>query len=162
VVWYAFRDPGDIIVSQMGLRDIGFDQALRMAGAAMVQLQNALQTPAIHLIPYRDIIDSPQACVFQMARSFGFILNVRERAAILESCTFEAKSAEVDRIRRGEGEVTEAVTGTRRIRSNPHTLVTDRHIQSGKLGRWRGELTPDQQAIVERQFAQFYRMFDGF
>ena len=40
-------------------------------------------------------------------------------------------------------------------------LINDRHIQSGATGRWKEELTQDQQDEVNRTFAEVIARF-GF
>ena len=162
VVWYAFRDPGDIVVSQMRLRDIGFDQALNMASAALADLNKAIQNPEIHLIPYATLLDAPQVYVFQMARSFGISLSSAEVEAVVAACSFEKNKEAVARLKAGQGNFKERDTGTRRMRSDPETLLTDRHIQSGQPGRWREELTDDQQRVIETSFKAYYEVFQGF
>ncbi len=39
------------------------------------------------------------------------------------------------------------------------TLINDRHIQSGASGRWRGELTEDQQKTINERFAPLLQRY---
>ena len=161
-VWYAFRDPGDIVVSQMGLRNIPFEPALKMTAAAVNQLNQAIQSPEVNLVPYGALMQDPEGHTFQIARSLGMLVKTSEIREVLDACSFERNKAEVERLDRGEGVFHEQHTQTRTIRSNPETLVTDRHIQSGKLGRWREELDEAQQARIEQSFAEYYKVLSGY
>jgi len=161
-VWYAFRDPGDIVVSQMGLRGVAFGTALKMATAAVNQLNQAIQSPELNLVPYGALLKDPEGHTFQIARSLGFLVSRQEIQEILDACSFDRNKAEVERLDRGEGTFHEQHTATRTIRSNPETLINDRHIQSGKLGRWREELDAEQQRVIEETFAEFYKQLGGF
>lgn len=176
--FFNFRDPRDVVVSQMQLHDIPLELAVEMTVIACQQLSKAATIPGVMLLPYEDIVQRPEALIFQMGMRLGLLLGRKtvddiarctgpERHRQLMSRLQESDSAgqdEPDRppagseagVPRDDGsppEVETVVAAGRAIRVDTTHLVTDRHIQSGRMGRWRTELTEPQQQIVCERFA---------
>jgi hypothetical protein len=156
--FFNYRDPRDVVVSQMQLHDIPFEIAAQMTTFAYKSLTCALAVPGIMFLPYDHIIDHAPALIFQMAAKIDILLNFRMVNQIAESTSSGQHQRTMNRLNRqtpstGSAEIGSLNTGARDIRYCKASLVTDRHIQSGRTGRWRDELTPDQQQHVCAIFA---------
>ncbi len=148
IVWYAFRDPGDILVSQMRWRDIDFEKALRMATASMNQFQKAVNDSNIRIVPYALLQKAPEAFIFQLGREMGKILNFGDIHSIIEACDISRNQKIIQEISEGQ--------------EHQDSLLAPGHIQSGKLGRWKEELSPQQQERVQNTFQNFYSLFPDY
>lgn len=192
--FFNFRDPRDVVVSQMNLHDIGFEDAVQMTITGFQSLKTVARFPGLMLIPYVDITEHAEPLIFQMGTRLGLLprrSTVQEIAratsaerhrslmpkappdapALPETTTSssldvsssqEKTSLTEDGIAphlAAEPAVETVRSGWRDIRMDRTHLLTDRHIQSGRSGRWRTELSqPQQQAVCER-FAPVIDLF---
>jgi hypothetical protein len=120
--------------------------------------------PGIVLIPYPHISEHPEALIFQMATRLGILLKPAELQAIAR----ETSADQHRRVMAGVQAATDTDAGMavaqlerRSIRYDEQRLITDRHIQSGRSGRWRDELDPLEQLQVNERFAPLVQVL-GF
>lgn len=156
--FFNYRDPRDVVVSQMRLHEVSCEQAVRMTRAAYENLGRAAGLRSILLIPYDHIRDHAEALIFQMAARLGILLNLQTVTAISEETSASSHARIMQALNdAGEsGDSRDAATintGLRDIRFDRKHLITDRHIQHGRSGRWRNELSSAQQVLVNRHFA---------
>lgn len=164
--FFSYRDPRDVVVSLMGLHDATFEEAVQMTARAYQHFSKAICLPGIMLIPYNHIVEQPESIIFQMATKLGILLDLQGVRDI-------AARTAIDRHRRimhetrqtpessGSERVVTVPTGTRQVRIDRLHYITDRHIQSGRHGRWREELEPWQQQAVQDRFARLVALL-GF
>ena len=153
---YSYRDPRDIVCSQMKLHQASFEKAVSMTEAACRNMFAALNLPGILPIPFYSITHHREAVVFQLAFYIGRMIGLGEVVEICDATSKEKFRAIMKKMEERGGEGAETVyTGRRHIRYAPETLITDRHIQSGKQGRWREELDEAQRARVNEVFGNF-------
>lgn len=155
-VFFNIRDPRDVVVSLMKLHDAEFSEAVVMAQSSYVSLQHASGIPGLMLIPYDHLRQHPEALIYQMALRIGHFIPLNVAAEIAESTSVARHRATMDHVASAESIVDENIgsvfSGRRQIRFDEASLITDRHIQSGKTGRWKDELDTDQQEELNRVF----------
>ena len=156
VSFFNFRDPRDVVVSQMHLHDVSFEDAIRMTGIAFTSFQAAIHIPRLMVIPYTHLINYGEAIIFQMGVHLGRFLTPREIKLIEENTSILRHREMMEKINRGElrdsDKIKVSFGGKRNIKSHTETLITDRHIQSGESGRWKNELDHFQQEEINRIF----------
>ncbi len=167
--FFSYRDPRDVVVSQMKLHDVSFDIAVRMTEFAYQNLPCAMTLPGIMFLPYDHIVAHAPAVIFQMAARVDILLSHQMVDKIALSNNLERNRRTMDLLNRGTaatgGSGIESLnTGVREIRYCKASLITDRHIQSGRTGRWRDELSADQQQHVCGVFAPVIKSlgFDAY
>ncbi len=157
--FFNYRDPRDVVVSQIRLHDVSLENAIEMTAAAYRSLTQAICLPGIMVIPFAHIAEHAEPLIFQMATRLGVLLKLSDVKAIAEETSAKQHKKIMQHVVGGEspeeaGSIATAHTRSRSIRYDEQHLITDRHIQSGKTGRWRDELDPVQQQEVQRRFAQ--------
>lgn len=164
--FFSYRDPRDVVVSLMGLHDVGFEEAVQMTVRAYQHFSKAVCLPGIMLIPYNHIVEHPEAIIFQMATKLGILLDLQgvrdiaARTAIDRHRRIMNETRETPELS-GSERVLTVPTGTRHVRIDRLHYITDRHIQSGRNGRWREELELWQQQAVQERFAKLVALL-GF
>lgn len=154
---YNYRDPRDIVCSQIKLHHVSFEQAVSMTGLACNYLLDVLKLPGRMLIPYYSATRHQEAVVFALAFHLGHMIGQSEVEAICRETSAEKFKRIMERVDRGDESTGSVFTGHRQIHYDPETLINDRHIQSGKTGRWKEELTEEQQLVVEQVFRTFVK-----
>lgn len=152
--FFNYRNPCDVVVSQIHLHDIDLDMAMEITANAYTYLQTAMTLPGIMLIPYEHVVAYPEAIIYQMATKLSIFLPLNQATEIAEATSFEKHKKVMDEVNReGAENVGTMYTSSRKIRFSETHLINDRHIQSGKNGRWREELTRSEQERVLARFA---------
>jgi len=150
------RDPRDVCVSLMGLHDMTFEEAVEFTLGNLSLFYEMRSQTAWPTIDYRDLQGSKLDQIHGIAKHLGFQLS-EERAHQIDDATSVARHrAIMERLRAGN--VNHLIVRKNRhrdLREDAHSLINDRHIQSGEIGRWRRELSPEQQATVTATFASF-------
>jgi len=161
-VFFNYRDPRDVVCSQMKLHDADFDIACDMTANAFKLFDNVLAMPRVMLLPYPHVVNHPEALIYQMGLSMGFLLDLETVARIAAETSREKHRQVVAEMPKDdEDAVLRSFSGKRWVSMDKTHLLNDRHIQSGATGRWLEELTPDQQDRVNQVFAHPIRVL-GF
>lgn len=150
--FFNYRDPRDVVVSQMRLHETGFDTAVQMTLSAFMSFQKASAIPGLMLIPYPHIGQHAEALIFQMALKTGQFITTAQAATIAAATSIGRHQDKMQDVNTA-GNAASVFSGQRHVRYDSDSLITDRHIQSGKTGRWKDELDQDQQAAVNQAFA---------
>lgn len=150
--FFNYRDPRDVVVSMMRLHDYSFEKCLELTDIAFAQFRKAREFPTIMFIPYVHLMASPEALIFQIAQRLGYLLNLDEVAQIRRLTSLEAHRKIMQDVGRGKVEVQVRHNPRRILRESKIHFINDRHIQSGKSGRWRKELAPEQQRLVTEHY----------
>ncbi|MCA9040942.1 MAG: hypothetical protein KDA65_11390 [Planctomycetaceae bacterium] len=150
--FFNYRNPCDIVVSQIKLHDLDLEMAMQITANAYTYLEPAMAMPGIMLIPYDHATTQQEAIIYQMATKLSIFLPLNKAREIAEATSFEKHKKVMENVNQEEAEdVGVMYTSSRKIRFSETHLINDRHIQSGKNGRWREELSPsDQQKVLER------------
>lgn len=143
--FFNFRDPRDVVVSQMRLHNVSFDDAVSMTDEAYLQFERVGQMPNVMLVPYEHLKNHAPAIIFQLANRLGFLVSASQIDEIVEATSLERHREIVDSMANAQANLQTVNQGTREIRIDQEHLLTDRHIQSGAIGRWKSELNSTQQ-----------------
>lgn len=155
-----YRDPRDVCASLMRLHDHPFDAAATMTENSFLHFDAMAQELDLMIIPYERLVADPQGHIFQIARRLGFWPGL-DRVAEIDAATSMDRHREVmEKVQAGE-------LDTLRRRENRHrvlvedkaTLINDRHIQSGRFGRWRDEIAADLHGVANERFADLIKRY---
>ena len=154
-VFWNHRDPRDVAVSLRKLHDMPLDRAIIAvqvyAGIEQVVMQSGL---AVRL-RYEDIIKDPADLVGKIAAALDADLSPGRIAEIVEKTSIDRHRKIMRKLADGGDGARTLTTINRPLREDPDTLINDRHIQSGTSGRWRQELSPEEQQMVDDALRPF-------
>ncbi|QDU81046.1 hypothetical protein Pla110_27830 [Polystyrenella longa] len=150
--FFNYRNPCDVVVSQIKLHDLDLETAIQITANAYTYLEPAMAMPGIMLIPYEHATSQPESIIYQMATKLSIFLPLDKAKEIAEETSYAKHKKVMDEVNReGAEDVGTLYTSSRKIRFSETHLINDRHLQSGKNGRWREELTPpEQERVLER------------
>ncbi len=154
---YTYRDPRDVVCSQMKLHSVSFEQAVAMTSLACNHLLEVLKLPGRLLIPYYSATRHQEAVVYALAFHLGHMIGQGEVETICRETSAEKFKSVMEQLNKGGEDTENVATGHRQIRYDPETLINDRHIQSGKTGRWKEELSEEQQRVLQDVFGKFVK-----
>ncbi len=145
----TYRDPRDCVASLMTFTNDPFQRAMRRTTGFLEELTLYQQSRNTLLIRYEDMIRDTAAHVRMVTDYLGVQL---DDAGI----RWIDGQTNIDRAREVSAELKtrpdDAVVRQESHRVDPATNLHDNHIHSGKVGRWRDELTPEQQETLAKQF----------
>lgn len=148
------RDPRDVCVSLMGLHDLSFEEAVDLVLESFADFRAMLAVTRWPVIDYEILVSSKLITIGAIAAHLGFRPSTESLHRIDADTSIETHSAIMEKIRTGEASPLIRRENERRtLYEHAQTLINDRHIQSGKSGRWQSELDPNQQAIAKEVFA---------
>lgn len=158
VAFANVRDPRDVCVSLMRLHDIGFDAAVASTLASFRRIDVAVRDTDPMVIPYELLVAEKRSHIFHIARRLGLWLPLDTVARIDEATSIERHREVMEKVRTGTiGTIVTRRNTNRVLAEDSRTHITDRHIQSGRVGRWRDELEPAQQAEANARFGAMLR-----
>ncbi|MGD1924796.1 MAG: sulfotransferase domain-containing protein [Paracoccaceae bacterium] len=146
VIW-NIRDPRDCLVSLMKLHDLDLEHGLH---AMQIYLSHTdcvwTGSPQAVRLRYEDLRADPRHAIKAITQALTFDLADEETEALITATSIEAHRQVMDRLAdKTNPHVVTHRTKARAMREDQVTLINDRHIQSGARGRWRDELTPQDQ-----------------
>lgn len=150
--FFNFRDPRDVLVSMMRLHDYSFEKCLELVDISFAQLETARKFPDVMFIPYTHVMASPEALIFQIALKVGVFLSLDEVVQIRKATSIESHTRIMKAVGAEKMDVQVRRNPKRTMRESTVHFINDRHIQSGRSGRWRRELSAEQQEIVTRHY----------
>jgi hypothetical protein len=157
VACFNFRDPRDVVVSMMRLHDYSFEKCLELVDISFQQFTAARAFPRVMFIPYQHLVSAPEVFVFQIARHLGEFLPLDEVRRIAHATSLESHRRIMEAVANDQVEVRTRRNPRRTLRESATHFINDRHIQSGRSGRWREELTEVQQETATGHFSALLR-----
>ncbi len=159
VMLWNHRDPRDALVSLMQLHDLSLEdgiKALRVYGHAT---EIAHTAPSVLKITYERLIEDLAGHILEFASQMQFELQPGEIDDLARSTSPKAHSGVMQQLNDNTLAQTRTVPTKRRVmREDPKTLINDRHIQSGRIGRWHTELPSDEHHDVNGKLAHWIRL----
>lgn len=155
--FFNYRDPRDVVVSMMRLHDYSFEKCMELADISFAQYREARRYPKIMLIPYEQLMESTGTFIGRIAGRLGLAIARQEAAEIREATSLEAHKRIMREVAGEKIEVQLRRNPRRTLRESTTYLINDRHIQSGRPGRWRDELTPAQRRLASAHFLPLLR-----
>ena len=155
-----YRDPRDVCVSLMRLHDHLLDEAAALTSISFDHFERFVSEIDPLIIPYELLVSSPKAHIFQIARHLGFWPGQQLVAEIERETSIEKHSQIMKQVQ--DRQLPKLITREnyrRTLFEDPHTMISDRHIQSGQSGRWKSELSPDDQARLTERFLPLLELY---
>lgn len=159
LVW-NHRDPRDALVSLVKLHDLTLAHGLRAMRAYCSAAELAVAHPGCLEIRYAELMSDLARHVERLASALSFTLQAGEVEELIAATSVSAHRQVMTALRDGAvPDMAEHQTRTRVLREDPRTLLNDRHIQSGKRGRWRTELAGAVQPEIAKELAPWITRF---
>lgn len=136
----------------MRLHDYNFEKCLELSNISFNHFNKAREFSGIMFIPYHHLVTATDACIFQIAQRLNIFLNLETVKLIRRATSMEAHKKIMKDVGAEKIAVQIRRNPQRTMRESTQYFINDRHIQSGKSGRWRKELTREQQQIVNAHF----------
>ena len=152
LTFFNYRDPRDVVISMMKLHDYTFEKCMELADISFAQYRIARKFPRIMFIPYDLLMESPGAYVFQIAQRLGIFLRLDVVAEIEKATSLDAHKKIMRDVARATVDVQIRKNPKRTLKESTTHFINDRHIQSGRSGRWRRELSPEQRKQSTEHF----------
>jgi hypothetical protein len=160
ILFWNHRDPRDALVSLMQLHDLSLQDGLKAMRIYCEHVEIAQSSDTTTKVSYEDLIAELPNHIDMLATRLNFRLEIGEAEELIRLTSPAAHSDIMDQLQQDALEGGRTITTKRRVlREDPTTLVNDRHIQSGRSGRWRAELSPEAQHQANDQLAKWIGMF---
>jgi len=152
IAFFNFRDPRDMVISMMKLHDYPFEKCMELADISFAHYRIARKFPRLMFIPYDLLVEAPGAYVFHIAQRLGIFLPLNVVAAIEKATSLDAHKKVMRDVAAAKVDVQIRKNPRRTLKESTTHFINDRHIQSGRSGRWRRELSPDQRKQSTEHF----------
>ena len=158
VVFWNHRDPRDALVSLRRLHNMPLERALIAMELYLRADALVAQSGLARRFRYETLVGDVPGAIGTIAADMNLSVTADDVAEIQDQTTPERHAAVMRAVAEGTApDVAELKTLFRTLREDPDTLINDRHIQSGRAGRWRDELSPAEQAQVAARLAPWIR-----
>ncbi len=149
-----YRDPRDACVSMMKMHDLSLDEA----ASEIIECYSVFEVTGAEtgwlLIRYETLVTHPVQVVSRMASELGLERGIEAISSALEASSLDRHRAVMQAVADGRQlSIRQRKNRYRILHEDAETLITDRHIQSGAIGRWRTELGPEECRYLEQRFA---------
>ena len=132
-----------------------------MTVAAFDHAASAARRTELELVHYDDLMRDRARLIAGMADRLGITLDAHEARTVAERTSIDRHRAVMHEVRSGRRPRLRARQNRHRtLVEDVDTLINDRHIQSGRTGRWRTELDPTQAAQATERFAEILDRYD--
>lgn len=160
VVFWNHRDPRDALVSLIRLHDMSLEQGLHSMEVYLTAADIARTADGVRAIRYERLVADTPRHIRRIAEVLGFEIDDAEVSALAEA-TSPARHAQIMQTVRAAASdrITTVKTLMREMREDPQTLINDRHLQSGRPGRWRDELSPEAQELVNERLSTWINAY---
>ena len=146
-VFWNYRDPRDALVSLRRLHEVPMERALYAMEVYFGIDALVADSGLARRLRYETLVADVPAAIKTIAADMKLSVNADDVAEIHDQTKPERHAAVMRAVAEGAVPGASALrTQYRTLREDPDTLINDRHIQSGRSGRWREELSPEEQA----------------
>ena len=144
----------------MRLHDHDFETAARLVISAFDTFEATVNDCRPMVIPYELLAADRKSHIFQISRHLGFWPSLDAVTRIDAATSVDRHRAVMEKVqtRAIEG-LTHRRNTNRILVEDSNTLINDRHIQSGAVGRWRQELSAEDQNEANDRFADLVRRY---
>lgn len=155
-----YRDPRDVTVSLMKLHELDLEKAVRLTEASFAQMAACMRDANTLVFPYELLVAGKQLAIFRIAQLLGIRPSMRRISAIDDETSVVRHRSVMEDVQSGSLKTVIRRNTTKRVLvEDKVTLINDRHIQSGAVGRWRSELSGAQQDQITNRFGQILDQF---
>jgi hypothetical protein len=152
LAFFNYRDPRDVVISMMRLHEYPFEKCMELVEISFAQYRLARKFPRMMFVPYDLLIEAPGAYIFQLGQRLGFFLGLDVVAEIEKATSLDAHKKIMREVATAKTDVQIRKNPKRTLKESTRHFINDRHIQSGRSGRWRRELAPEQRRIATDKF----------
>jgi len=135
------RDPRDVAISLAALHDLTLAEAAAVTLDAFASFQMAVRRTSWMVLRYETLVSDPATLLRCVAEEIGACPSAERLAEILAATSADRHARIMRRVASGSGPRRAVNNPRRTLFEDPSTLINDRHIQSGAIGRWRTELS---------------------
>jgi hypothetical protein len=146
----TYRDPRDCVASMITFAGYTFEQAAEAIALALTDLDRYGAAGNTLFVRYEDMITDRLAQVRRIADYLGVTLDSNLLARIDEMSSLEQSKRICEQL---ESRPQEQLYRSMDHRVDPQTWLHDNHIQSGKAGRWKDEISADQAQTLQNLYA---------
>ena len=160
VLLWNHRDPRDALVSLMKLHDLQISHAVMAMKVYFEAAELATASESCLELRYSDLTNDLTGQIERVADKLAVQSEPDEMTDLVAATSLEAHGKIVSDL--NANNIPDAVshqTRHRDMREDPRTLLNDRHIQSGRTGRWRDELTLSEQQQVQSELDKWIERF---
>jgi Sulfotransferase domain len=147
---YTCRDPRDCVASDMKFKGHDIDAAGARVLECLRNFSTFRDSRRILLVRYEQMMADRFTAISQIASHLGFNLDERAIGRIDERTNLSTSLRTCQELKTRPGGQYRR-DGAHRV--DPTTLLYDNHIAGGTIGRWKQDLSPDQQGFLTRFFA---------
>ena len=148
-----YRDPRDVCVSLIKLHENDLALTMPVVETCFALMEDCARDTGALVLPYELLASYTPAAIFQIARHLGLWPGLDRVAEIAEATSIDKHRTIMEEVQAGTREKLQRRANRLRVLvEDKVTLINDRHIQSGISGRWKTELTDEQQQIVNARF----------
>ena len=148
-VFWNHRDPRDALVSLIRLHEMPMEKALNSLEVYLSAADLPRKWGRAFGIRYERLVANVPAHIRRIAETLGLVIDQAEVERIHAATSQDAHARVMRKLQdRGAEGTTRIQTLYREMQEDPETLINDRHLQSGRSGRWKTELDTDAQALV--------------
>jgi hypothetical protein len=148
----TIRDPRGCVASDLKFLSRGFEKSRDRLVDCLNTFPPSRQSPHVQYIAYEQMADRTVEMVGKIAAHLGIEVTDQEIAEIDGRTNRDASRQICNTLRETASSRTEKSSGHS---FDPTTLLHHNHIDSGKVGRWKEELSPEQVAALNQTFEKW-------
>jgi hypothetical protein len=146
----TFRDPRDCVASDVQFMGYPFEICVKRISGTLEPLRIYQNTPHILLVRYEDMMAERGREIRRIATHLGLNISDDLVRQIDEKTNVQSSGRVCDGLKHKSAEQVMQVA-THRV--DPVTQLHENHLNGGKIGRWRDELSREQIAYMTEFFA---------
>jgi hypothetical protein len=145
----TYRDPRDCVASMMMFANEPFNVAVQRVSAGLEMLESYTRWEQTLFIRYEEMLGDRLAQVRKIAAHLEMVFEERVIRRIDERTGIEHSKEICQQLRqRPDGQIMKLMNH----RVDPETWLHDNHIQDGRAGRWKNEMSVDQIHALQRTY----------
>ncbi len=149
---YTIRDPRDCVTSHANTKSTDFDDAVKYMEYTLRYLPYFFQFKNTLVIRYEDMVKDPKTEVKRIADYILGEVSDERIEKIHQATSLENMKQLADTM---DEQAESSYYQDQEDKVHIKTLIHENHIQSGKQGRWREELTEAQQTRLNQTFKAY-------
>lgn len=152
--FYHYRDPRDVVCTEMENRDTPFATAVDQTVNAYQEIHHALCLPGIMVIPYEHIVENAEALIYQMATKLGVLLKLSVAAEI--ACEIREL---ISQPQCAMASTADESLSAQSLRLDEEHTPDSPIVEPLTIGKWREQLTQSEKSMVNRFFKPLVDQF---
>ncbi|MEM1299839.1 MAG: sulfotransferase domain-containing protein, partial [Pseudomonadota bacterium] len=135
-----YRDPRDVCVSLMKLHENELGVTMKAVELYFAHMEACARDTGALVLPYELLAAHTPSAIFQIARHLGLWPGLDRVAEIAEATSIDKHRGVMEEVKAGSRDhLIQRQNRKRVLIEDGETLINDRHIQSGRSGRWKTE-----------------------